>query len=34
MKVCYALDGGDRPTEMKTQEGSPWLLIVYQRQKK
>lgn len=33
MRVCYALDGSARPTEFATKEGSPWLLITYQRQK-
>jgi uncharacterized protein (TIGR03067 family) len=33
MRVCYAIEGGGRPTEMATKEGSPWLLITYQRVK-
>ncbi len=33
LRVCYALDGGERPTELATKEGSPWLLITYRREK-
>ena len=33
MTVCYAFNGGDRPTELATKEGSAWLLITYQRDK-
>jgi len=33
LRVCYALDGGERPTELATKDGSPWLLITYQREK-
>jgi len=34
LKVCYALDGGERPTEFATKEGSPLLLLTYKREKK
>ena len=34
LRVCYALEGGERPTEMKTKEGSPLLLMTYKREKK
>ena len=34
LKVCYALDGGERPAEMATKEGSPLLLMTYKREKK
>ena len=33
MRVCYAFDGGERPTELATKEGSPWVMITYQREK-
>jgi uncharacterized protein (TIGR03067 family) len=33
MRVCYALDGSARPAEFATKEGSPWLLVTYQREK-
>lgn len=33
MRVCYAIEGGARPTEFATRDGVPWLLITYQRQK-
>lgn len=33
MRVCYAMDGGERPTELATKDGVPWLLITYQREK-
>ena len=33
MRVCYAMDGGERPTELATKDGSQWLLITYQREK-
>jgi len=33
LRVCYALDGGERPSELATKDGSPWLLITYQREK-
>ena len=34
LRVCYALDGGERPKEMATKEGSPLLLMTYKREKK
>jgi uncharacterized protein (TIGR03067 family) len=34
MRVCYVLDGGERPTEFATKEGSPLLLLTYKREKK
>ena len=34
MKVCYALNGGERPKEFATKEGQPVLLLIYQREKK
>ena len=34
LRVCYALDGGERPAEMATKEGSPLLLMTYKREKK
>ena len=34
LKVCYTVDGGERPTEMTTKEGSPVLMLVYKREKK
>jgi uncharacterized protein (TIGR03067 family) len=33
MRVCYAIEGGERPTELATKEGSPWLLVTYKREK-
>lgn len=33
MRVCYAMDGGERPTELATKDGVPWLLVTYQREK-
>lgn len=33
MRVCYALDGGARPTEFATREGLPWLIVTYKREK-
>ena len=33
MKVCYTLDGGERPKEFATKEGSPVLLLTYKREK-
>ena len=33
LRVCYALDGSERPSELATKDGSPWLLITYQREK-
>ncbi|MEA3209485.1 MAG: hypothetical protein QOE70_2542 [Chthoniobacter sp.] len=32
MRVCYALDGGERPKEFATKEDSPLLLITYKRE--
>jgi uncharacterized protein (TIGR03067 family) len=34
LRVCYALDGGERPTELATKEGAPVLLLTYKREKK
>ena len=34
MRVCYALDGGARPTELASKEDVPWLVITYKREKK
>ena len=34
LRVCYTLDGGERPTELATKEGSPVLLLTYKREKK
>ncbi len=34
LRVCYALEGGDRPTEFATKEGSPLLMLTYKREKK
>ena len=34
LRVCYVLDGGERPTEMATKEGSPVLMLTYKREKK
>lgn len=34
LKICYTVDGGERPTEMATKDGSPVLLFTYKRQKK
>ena len=34
LKVCYASDGAERPTEMATKEGSPVLMLTYKREKK
>jgi len=33
MRVCYATEGGERPSELATKEGSPRLLITYKRVK-
>ena len=33
LRVCYALDGGERPAEFATKEGSALLIITYQREK-
>lgn len=34
LRVCYTLDGGERPKEFATKEGSPVLLVTYKREKK
>ncbi len=34
LRVCYALEGAERPKELATKEGSPLLLIIYKREKK
>ena len=34
LRVCYPLDGGERPKEFATKEGSPVLLVTYKREKK
>ena len=34
LRVCYAIDGGERPAEMATKEGSALLLLTYKREKK
>ena len=34
LRVCYAMEGGDRPTEFATKEGSPLLMLTYKREKK
>ena len=33
LRVCYAFDGGERPMELATREGSPWVLVTYKREK-
>jgi uncharacterized protein (TIGR03067 family) len=33
LRVCYAIKGGERPTEFVTKEGSTWLIITYRREK-
>ena len=33
MRVCYALDGGERPTEFATKADTALLLITYKREK-
>jgi len=33
MRVCYAFDGGERPTELTTKDGLAWVLITYKREK-
>jgi uncharacterized protein (TIGR03067 family) len=33
LRVCYAMNGGERPTEFATKEGSALLLITYRRDK-
>jgi len=35
LRVCYATDdSSERPKELATKEGSPWLLVTYTREKK
>ena len=34
LRVCYPLDGGERPKEFATKEGSAVLLVTYKREKK
>ena len=34
LRVCYALEGGERPKELATKEGSPLLMLTYKREKK
>ena len=34
LRVCYALEGAERPAEMATKEGSPLLMLTYKREKK
>lgn len=34
LRVCYAIEGSERPTELATREGSRWLLVTYKREKK
>jgi uncharacterized protein (TIGR03067 family) len=34
LRVCYTLDGGERPKEFATKEGSPVLMLTYKREKK
>ena len=34
LRVCYPMEGGDRPTEFATKEGSPLLMLTYKREKK
>ncbi len=33
LRVCYAVTGGERPTEFATRQGSPVLMITYRREK-
>lgn len=33
MRVCYAVDGGERPKELATKKDAPLLLITYKREK-
>ena len=33
LRVCYAIDGGERPTEFKTKGDRPLLLITFKREK-
>ena len=34
LRVCYAIDGAERPTEFATKEGSQVLMLTYKREKK
>ena len=34
LRVCYAMEGAERPAEMATKEGSPLLMLTYKREKK
>ena len=34
LRVCYAIEGTERPTEFATKEGSPILMLTYKREKK
>ena len=34
LKVCYNLEGKDRPTEFKTNAGSKFYLVTYKREKR
>ena len=33
LRVCYDLSGQGRPTELRTNEGTPLFLVTYQRAK-
>lgn len=33
LRVCYAIEGSERPSELASKEGSPWLLVTYHREK-
>ena len=33
LRVCYPMKGDERPKELATSEGSPWLLLIYKREK-
>ena len=33
MRVCYAINGGERPSTFTTAEGAPFLVVVYRREK-
>jgi uncharacterized protein (TIGR03067 family) len=34
LRVCYATEGDERPTELASREGKSWLLLTYKREKK
>ena len=34
LRVCYAIESAERPTEMATKEGSQLLMLTYKREKK